>query len=114
MKVGDKLDIGDLNQRITLLKPINSVDNNGFEIDSYYIYKKVWAKVSNLRGKEYFFAEAIKAEQTVKFTIRYQKDIDTTMKILFRGKTYDINSIDNINYENRWIEIKALEVIPSG
>ena len=53
-------------------------------------------------------------ENTVKFTIRYLPGIDTTMRILFKDKHYNITSIDNIKYRNRFIEIKAMEVDLSG
>jgi len=40
--------------------------------------------------------------------------IDQTMKILFQGKSYNINAIDNIKYKNRYIEIQASEVETDG
>jgi SPP1 family predicted phage head-tail adaptor len=49
----------------------------------------------------------------VKFTIRYLEGVDTTMRILFTGKQYNITAIDNIKYQNRYMEIKALEVVAS-
>lgn len=50
----------------------------------------------------------------MKFTIRYLPDIDTAMRISFRDKSYDIKAIDNIRYQNRFIEIKAQEVKAGG
>ncbi|WP_431188446.1 phage head closure protein [Caloranaerobacter azorensis] len=76
--------------------------------------KTVWARVSNLYGKEYFAAAAVQAENTIKFLIRYTDGIDTDMRILFKGKQYNITSIDNIKYANKFIEIKATEVDTDG
>ncbi|MPM82178.1 hypothetical protein SDC9_129239 [bioreactor metagenome] len=76
--------------------------------------KILWAAVTNLHGREYFAAAVVKAENTVKFTIRYAEGIDESMRILFKGKQYDISSIDNIKYANKFIEIKAMEVDNSG
>lgn len=73
-------------------------------------YRDFWAAITNLHGREYFAAAAVQAENTVKFTIRYTDEIDTLMKILFKGKQYNIISIDNIKYDNKFIEIKAMEV----
>jgi SPP1 family predicted phage head-tail adaptor len=53
-------------------------------------------------------------ENTVKFTIRYLEGIDTSMRILFKNKPYNIISLDNIKYRNKFIEIKAIEVDLSG
>ena len=90
------------------------INENGFESEMPSEYKIVWATVTNLHGKEYFEAKAIRAENTVKFTIRYLEGIDQTMKILFQQKTYNITAIDNIKYRNRYIEIQAMEVELDG
>lgn len=104
----------ELKHRITLQVFTTVVNENGFEVESWVDFKTLWASVTNLHGREYFAAAVVKAENTVKFTIRYIDGIDTDMRILFKGKQYNINAIDNIKYENKYIEIKALEVENSG
>lgn len=104
----------ELKHRITLQVFTTVVNENGFEVESWVDFKTLWASVTNLHGREYFAAAVVKAENTVKFTIRYIDGIDTDMRILFKGKQYNINAIDNIKYENKYIEIKVLEVENSG
>lgn len=113
-KVGDVVAIGDLRHRITFQRLISSINENGFEIEDWQEYKTVWASVSNLSGREYYQAAAIQAEKTVKFIIRYIEGVDPSMRILFKDNQYIITSIDNMKYENKHIEIKALEVGSSG
>ncbi len=108
------MEIGDLRHRITIQKHTTAINENGFEVETWEEYKTVWAAVSNLHGREYFAAAAVQAENTVTFTVRFLPDQDATMRINFRGKTYDITAIDNIKYQNRFMEIKALEVEPGG
>ena len=108
------MDIGDLKHRVTFQRFTTVVNDNGFEEEAWVDFKTVWAKVENLHGKEYFEAAAVQAEKTVKFTIRFTKDIDESMRIMFQGKHYNITSIDNIKYANKFIEIKAMEVDSSG
>lgn len=105
---------GELRHRITFQKLTTSTNENGFEVEEWLDIKTLWAKVSNLHGREYFEAAAIQMENTLKFTIRYLKDIDTSMRIIFKERHYDIKSIDNIRYENKYMEIKAMEVEKSG
>ena len=105
---------GELNKRITFQRLTTTTNENGFEVEEWEDFKTVWAAVTNLHGREYFEAAAVQRENTVKFTIRYLKDIDTSMRILFQGKQYNITSIDNIKYKNVYMEIKALEVDKSG
>ncbi|MEG0729630.1 MAG: phage head closure protein [Anaerovoracaceae bacterium] len=108
------MEIGQLKHRITFLKPTSNINENGFETEGFIEFKTVWASVSNLSGREYFAAAAIQKEKIVKFKIRSISDIDETMKIAFQGKHYNITSIDNIKYENKYIEVKALEVEENG
>lgn len=106
--------IGDLRRRITFQKLTTLINENGFEEEIWQDYKTVWASVSNLFGREYYQAAAIQAEKTVKFLIRYIEGIDTDMRILFNDKQYNITSINNMKYANKYIEIKTLEVDISG
>lgn len=108
------MDIGELKHRIIFQKLVTDTNENGFEMEDWQDYKTVWAAITNLHGREYFEAAAVKAENTVKFKIRYIQNIEPTMRIIFKGKRYNITSIDNIKYANKFIEIKALEVESSG
>ncbi|GKU31453.1 phage head closure protein [Clostridium folliculivorans] len=104
----------ELKHRITLQLFTTVVNENGFEVETWVDFKTLWSAVTNLHGREYFAAAVVKAENTVKFTIRYTEGIDESMRILFKGKHYNISSIDNIKYANKFIEIKAMEVDNSG
>ncbi|MCW6106297.1 head-tail adaptor protein [Clostridium botulinum] len=108
------MNTGDLKHRVTFQRFTAVVNDNGFEEEIWQDYKTVWTSVSNLYGREYFEAAAIQAEKTVKFTIRFINEIDKSMRIKFRDRQYNITSIDNIKYANKFIEIKAMEVDKSG
>ena len=113
-KAGDFMEIGELRHRITLQKLMATTNDNGFEVEDWIDVKTLWASVCNLYGKEYFEAAAVQAQKTVKFTIRFLDGLDESMRVLFKGKIYNITFIDNIKYQNKFIEIKALEVESSG
>ena len=104
------MNIGDLNKRITIQQASITPNTNGFEVETWTDFKTVWANVSNLFGREYYAAKEVKAETTVKFTIRYISGLTTDMRIAFNGKTYNITFIDNIKYSNSYIQINAIEV----
>lgn len=104
------MNIGDLKHRITIQQFTTTVNENAFEVEDWINYKTIWASISNLHGREYFQAAAVQAEKTVKFTIRYNSSINTDMRIVFNSKKYDIKFIDNIKYENKFMEIQGLEV----
>ena len=105
------MEIGKLNKRINI-QEYNTIENGmGDSVSNWVDFTTVWANVTNLSGREYFSAMQVRAENTVKFTIRYNKNINETMRIIFEGNNYNINFIDNIKYGNKFIEIKALAVV---
>jgi SPP1 family predicted phage head-tail adaptor len=106
--------IGSMKHRITFQRLTVTTNDNGFESESYEDIKTVWARASNLSGKEFFEAAAIQKEKIIKFVIRAGIEIDESMRILFQGKHYNIIFIDNIRYQNKYVEVKAMEVDENG
>lgn len=102
---------GELKHRILLQKRQISNTIDGYVNETFIDHKKVWARAKNLFGNEYFAALAANAENTIKFTIRYRTDITSDMIIIFNGKTYSISFHDNINHENKYLELKAVETL---
>ena len=117
------MEIGELNKRITLQKFTTIINENGFNEDTWPDIATMWSKVSNLFGREYFAAAAVQAERTVKFTIRYLKELDQNInlegtnttkafRIKYGNLFYNLTFIDDIKSEHKLMEIKAmLEVI---
>lgn len=105
---------GELRHRITIKERVSTTDSRGFQSASWQDVCTVWAAAENLRGREFFAAAAVQAERTVKFTIRYREGIDPTMRIVFGDKTYNITGVDHGQYRKRYLEIRAMEVEPSG
>ena len=102
-------DIGELNQRIQLMK----IETYGRNPNTYQplernvVFANVWAKVSALHGQEYYTAVSVKLEKQLSFIVRYRTDIDEKTNIWFDGRGYNIGFIDNVKYRNEYLEIKA-------
>ena len=111
----------------TVMKNVNSSLRHLIRIDTFTptqqedgsweaewsLFAEVWANKQNLYGSEFYAAGQVNKQETVKFTIRYMPSILETpkekMRIISDNKYYDIDFIDNIRYENEWLEIKAIE-----
>ncbi|ACO84546.1 phage head closure protein [Clostridium botulinum] len=121
-----KVKIGEMRHRITIQKYNTYQNENGFDIEEWDDYKTVWASMNNLWGKEFYAAKSTNSENTVEFIVRYSKDLEKINSKEYRIKTikdknttkekdkyryFDITFIDNIKYENKWLKIKAIEVI---
>ena len=53
----------------------------------------VWAHVAPQSGRDYFAAQQVQSEVSTRVTIRYRDDVDATMRVTHRGKTYGIEAV---------------------
>ncbi len=82
------------------------------EIEEWTDYKSLRAMIKTMKGSEYFAAASVQAERTYRFIIRYRNDIDNSMRILYKGRIFDIVEPPiNDDEENKTLTIIAKERI---
>lgn len=68
-------------------------DEDGFELpNAWKTYKKLWAKVTPVAARDLALAQAEVTEITARMKIRYRTDINTGMRVIWKNKTYSIDS----------------------
>ena len=85
---------GQLRHRVTI-ESYNSGgrDENGFATPATWIeHSKLWAKVTPLSSKDLLSAQAEQSEVTARMMVRYNTEIDTTMRVIWKGRTFAIDS----------------------
>lgn len=82
----------------------------GQERMEFVDYKSVWATVKPFKSSEYNFVGKLRPEVTHRFYIRFREDITADMRIIFRGKRFEIAGppID-IDDRHELLEIQAEE-----
>lgn len=107
------MDSGAYKNRIIIQKLVISQDGVGNEEEKWINYKKTYAYVNNLSGSEYWEAAAVHQENTVEFIFRYNRLFEkmntAEYRLIFRKRIYDIKFIDNIQFQNKTIKIRAVE-----
>lgn len=87
---------GELKHRVTIQSRVNGGrDEDGYELPSEWIdYKKAYAKITPLSTKDLLNAQAADSEITARMKVRYRTglDIDTTMRVVWKGRLYAIDS----------------------
>lgn len=87
---------GELRHRVTVQSFVSGGrDDDGFELLSEWIdYKKIWAKITPLSTKDLLSAQAADSEITARMKVRYRTglDIDTTMRVIWKGRVFAIDS----------------------
>ncbi|EOP82969.1 hypothetical protein IGM_05164 [Bacillus cereus HuB4-4] len=84
----------EMGQRIPEWEPLHSAEN-------------IWAYYRQASADEFFGAAAIKYKVEAIFKIRWRNDIDTTMKVRFRGIDYGITRIDDFEGNKQDLVIYA-------
>lgn len=106
------MDSGAYRSIVTIQKYIEGFDNIGNPIGEWTDWKRDYAYVNGLSGKEYWEAANAHQENTVEFIFRWKRffeSINTKQyRLLFHGNIYNINIIDNIQFRNKTVKIKAV------
>lgn len=76
--------------RITFQQFVNNTNENGFPLEEWQDVKSVWAMIKTLQGREFFQAASVQAEIISRFVIRYTVGITNEMRIIYKGRTFEI------------------------
>ena len=112
MSKSSMINAGKYNRLITIYQIVQSKDNDGFPIDTETIILQPYASVKTLRGYTLITNNTDFEKAYINFTIRYPHNTEITrdMLIKYRGKTYTIEYLNNIDFANVELEIQAKEV----
>lgn len=107
------MDAGAYREKVEIQKVVSCTgDKIGNQKSEWKTYYKGFAYVNNLSGSEYWAAAQTHAENTVMFFLRYHKllcEMDTKKyQILWRGKEYNITSVDNVQNKNETIKLRSV------
>lgn len=107
------LELGKLNKRIVFQKFDESgTDAIGQTKMDWVDFKRVWATFRPVVGYEADeAARKFREEKTYKATVRYRHGITSDMRILYKGRIFEIKSIVNVNEANYKLEIECKEYV---
>jgi SPP1 family predicted phage head-tail adaptor len=96
--------------RIDILHSVALEDELGQEEEvDWVLHKSIWAAVKTMQGREYFAAATARSENTMRFIVRYVPDIDSSMRVLFKNRTFEIESVINDDEANKTLTIIVKE-----
>lgn len=91
---------GELCHRVTIQQKTTVYDEYNYETEAWTEYKKLWGKIDFLSVKDSLTAKAAGSETTARLKLRKRKDIDSGMRVLFDGQTFQIVSPPKPDNEN--------------
>lgn len=102
---------GDLRRRITIQKPIPSVDREGLPTIAWQDVATVHAAVEPINGREFFQAGAEISQISTRIRIRYLSGILPTMRVLYGMRVFNIRTSIDIDDRHREIHLMCQEVV---
>lgn len=105
------INAGDLTRRITIQSKTVTQDTDGAEIVVYSTLATVWAQVITNSGREFYAAQKINAETTAVFRIRYRTGIETTSRVQYGNRYFDILHINDVDERHEEITLLCREVV---
>lgn len=102
---------GKYNKRIQIVRVVTTKDKDGFPVKSDELVLEPWAEVKTTKGFTLIINNSDFEKAFTNFTIRYPvTEINRDMIILFNGKRYTIQYLNNVNEANVELEIQAKEI----
>jgi SPP1 family predicted phage head-tail adaptor len=101
------MDAGKLRHRVTIESPSTARDEFNEPVPGWNTVADAWASREDLTGRELFQAQAVAAEVTTRFRLRYADGIKAEMRLLCGGEAFDIKSVADPDGRRRELIILA-------
>lgn len=86
-------------------------DPSNKPIVDWVVFKKARAEIDPLRGREYLAGKQVLAEVTHRVSIRYIKGIKPTMRVRYKDRLFEIESVLNPYEKNYELQLMCKEQI---
>lgn len=105
------INAGKYDKRISIVNVTTTKDENGFPVKTREVVLRPYASVKTTSGFTLMQNDSGFEKAYTNFTIRYpHTEITRDVEIDFRGKTYTIEYLNNVNDDCVELEIQAKEV----
>ncbi len=103
------LTAGMLRTSVALQSQTRTADGVGGYTITWATYATVQAHVRQSSGREAMQADRLQDTAMLRCVIRYRSDVEPQHRVKIGSDVYQIRSIDNIEFRNRWLSL-LLEV----
>lgn len=104
---------GSLNTRVTIQKPVVGSDSEGSPKTVWATLDIVAAEVEALSAQERVDAAQAQLNITHAVVLRYrqQRDVTHNMRLLFRGRVFEIIDLDYDERNHKWLQVTCREIV---
>lgn len=87
---------GDLDRRITIERPIVTIDEYGNSTEAWGAIATVWAKATHVLDGEKWKAAEVGAFVDTRFLIRWGFSVTPLDRVVYEGRTYSLKGVKEI------------------
>lgn len=96
---------GDLRQRVTIQRRVETPNSFGALERSWEDVATVWAAVEPLQGREFFASKEMYSEVQYRVRMRYREGVEPTMRVLWNGLALDIKAVIDVEARHRELQL---------
>lgn len=105
------MNIGKLNTRLKFYKLGDETDQIGQKVHRLTLVRECWGSLYPVRGNEFYEVQKIQSNVTHKCYVRYTDQIDESCSIVYADHTFSIESVIDVDFEHKMLEIYCVEHI---
>jgi SPP1 family predicted phage head-tail adaptor len=106
--------LGTLTDRVTLQRKVTTSEPEGGEVAVFSTLSTVWARVRQLRARQAFADDARGQSITHSVVIRFRTDLKPGDRIVYRGRTLEIEGLADINGRRAYLSCQCSERAVTG
>lgn len=103
------LDPANFKRRVTLQTVSRLADGQGGYTEAWVDTLTVWASIEPVKAWEHYQAMQLETPVTHKIQMRYNATATSAKRLLYGTRVMDIKSVINLNEDNAFLEIRAVE-----
>ena len=104
------MDATKLRHRVSIQQVTEAKDTYGATTRTWATIATAWAAIEPIAGREYFYAQQVASSVSHRVTIRHRTGITPKMRIVHDSRTFEIESVRNLEERDRWLELMCSEV----
>lgn len=86
---------GKFRNKIIVEHYVEGVNENGYPVENWEPFKELWSNIKTVKGSETVTSSTEVNTDTYRFIVRYTEGLHPKMRVLFKGRVFDIQAVLN-------------------
>lgn len=102
--------VGALRERVSIQSQAQTVDEAGAISTTWTEVATCWARMKPVSMKQLLLAGRDESVRTYMMTIRYRTDLTTAHRVVWRGRRFDVQGVNDPTEQRQFLECMLREI----